>query len=227
VDPITPFLGNDRFSDLSPLRRVPVFLDGSLVLNDSSVIAQYIEETWPDPAALPSSPAARAHARWLEEYSDTRLGDIFIWKAFAPLVVAPRVFGTPPDTAVFETALKEEAPDVMAFLERQMPDDGFLTGEFGLADASIAAMFCVMRYAGWEPSAAQWPRTCAWLARAQQEPAMALADRWSDALVKVRPEERRRVAAELGLNLTAETLAETKPRRGPMTAIRTGGGADG
>ncbi len=73
VDPITPFYGDERFSQMSPLRRVPVFIDGDLVLTDSSVIAQYIEERWPQPSALPATPEARARARWLEEYSTTML----------------------------------------------------------------------------------------------------------------------------------------------------------
>ena len=28
VDPITPFFGNDEFERLSPLRRIPVLMDG-------------------------------------------------------------------------------------------------------------------------------------------------------------------------------------------------------
>src|SRR5574337_2211879 len=41
IDPIAPFVGNDEFTRLSPLRRIPVLLDGGLVLADSSVICQY------------------------------------------------------------------------------------------------------------------------------------------------------------------------------------------
>ena len=32
IDPITPFYGNDEFSKLSPLRRIPVLVDGDLVV---------------------------------------------------------------------------------------------------------------------------------------------------------------------------------------------------
>jgi glutathione S-transferase len=32
LDPIVPFFGDDRFSDLSPLRRVPVFVDDKLAV---------------------------------------------------------------------------------------------------------------------------------------------------------------------------------------------------
>lgn len=219
VDPITPFYGGERFSALSPLRRIPVFIDGDLVLNDSSVIAQYIEETWPSPPALPDTAAARARVRWLEEYSDSRIGDVFIWKGFAALIVAPMVFKTAPDTEAFARNVATEVPAVMDYLEREVPEDGFFGGAFGLADISIAAMFRNMRYAKWTPDAARWPKTCRWLARAEAEPCLALANKWSDTLFAVPPPERRRLAREIGLALTPETLAETNPRRGPMTVV--------
>ena len=219
VDPITPFFGNDRFSEVSPLRRIPVFVVGDLVLNDSSVIAQYIEETWPSPAALPDAPATRARARWLEEYSDSRIGDVFIWKGFAPMIVAPFAFKTEPDVAAFEETCRTDVVEVMDYLEGQAPEDGFFCGEFGLADISIAAMFRNMKYAKWIPDAARWPKACAWLARAEAQPSLARANEWSDALFTVTPPERRKLAKEIGLNLTAESIAEKTPRRGPMTAI--------
>src|SRR5262245_42100175 len=70
VDPIIPFFGDDRFSALSPLRRIPVLIDDQVTLCDSSVICQYLEERYPEPALYPASIADRARARWLEEYAD-------------------------------------------------------------------------------------------------------------------------------------------------------------
>jgi glutathione S-transferase len=74
VDPITPFFGNDDFERLSPLRRIPVLVDGDVCLSDSSVICAYLDEAYPGRPLLPADPKDRARARWLEEYSDTRLG---------------------------------------------------------------------------------------------------------------------------------------------------------
>lgn len=34
IDPITPFFGNDDFACMSPLRRIPVLVDGDLTLCD-------------------------------------------------------------------------------------------------------------------------------------------------------------------------------------------------
>lgn len=219
VDPITPFFGDERFAKLSPLRRIPVFIDRDIVLNDSSVIAQYIEEVWPSPPALAADPATRARARWLEEFSDTRIGDVFIWKGFGAMIVAPMVFKTEPDVAAFERHCETDVVDLMAYLEGEAPEDGFFCGAFGLADISIAAMFRNMRYVNWEPDAARWPKIARWLARAEAEPALRLANQWSDSLLVAPFKERRRVAAELGLTLTEETVGDRTARRGPMTVI--------
>lgn len=219
VDPITPFYGDDRFSELSPLRRIPIFIDGDIVLNDSSVIAQYIEETWPSPSALPSTPAARAKARWLEEYSDSRMGEVFIWKGFAAKVVRPRVFKEPFDEQAFNDNVQTGAVEVMDYLESIAPDDGFLAGSFGLADISVAAMFCCMRYAEWTPDAKRWSKCCVWLARTEAEPVMAKVNEWSDALITAPILERRRIAAEIGLRLTEETFGLKTPRRAAMSQL--------
>ncbi len=213
VDPITPFYGNDRFSELSPLRRIPVFIDDDFVLNDSSVIAQYVEETWPLPPALPEAPAARAQARWLEEYSDVRIGEVFIWKGFAAMIVAPRVFGTEPDKEAFQKNIGAGVREVVDYLESVTPSNGFLAGPFGMADISIASMFCCMRYAGWTPAPETWPQVCAWLARTEAEPVMERVNSWSDALITAPILQRRKVAAEIGLKLTEQTLGLKEPRR--------------
>ena len=68
VDPISPFLGDDGFSKISPLRRIPVWIEAAFTLCDSSAIVQYIEETRAGPSLWPADPKARAQARWLEEY---------------------------------------------------------------------------------------------------------------------------------------------------------------
>ena len=82
IDPIVPFFGDDSFSALSPLRRIPVYIDDYVTLCDSSVILQYLEDRWPAKSLYPADIALRAKARWLEEYADTRVGDVFIWKLF-------------------------------------------------------------------------------------------------------------------------------------------------
>jgi glutathione S-transferase len=219
IDPIVPFHGDEEFSRLSPIRRIPVMIHGETVLNDSSVIAQYIEEIWPQPSILPATAKARARARWLEEYADTRMGDVFVWKGFGSVVVAPAIFGKQRDLDEFKRHLETEVVDVMDYLETIAPMEGFLAGPFGLADISVAVMFRAMAYARWSPDAARWPKTVAWLARTEAHPAMRLTGEWSDALAKTRPADQRAKAVEIGLAVTKTSHFAPEPRKGPMTQI--------
>ena len=95
VDPITPFFGNDEFERLSPLRRIPVLIDGDFSISDSTVICAYLDEAYPGHPLYPRDPRHRARARWFEEFADTRLGDLFIWSLFYQKVVRPMVWGEP------------------------------------------------------------------------------------------------------------------------------------
>src|SRR5215510_415193 len=70
IDPIVPFYGDERFTRLSPVRRIPVLIDDRVTLADSTVICQYLEDRYPTPALLPADIGQRARARWLEEYAD-------------------------------------------------------------------------------------------------------------------------------------------------------------
>ena len=45
VDPIVPFFGDDRFSELNPLRRIPVFVDDQVSVSDSTVIVTGLDMT--------------------------------------------------------------------------------------------------------------------------------------------------------------------------------------
>jgi glutathione S-transferase len=58
----------------NPVGKVPVLEDDSWVLPESAVIAEYLEERYPEPALLPEDPAERAIARLLvfrfDDFSD-------------------------------------------------------------------------------------------------------------------------------------------------------------
>src|SRR5579859_4240146 len=54
----------------NPKAQVPVLIDGDLTLYDSTVIAEYLEEAYPNPPLFPREPKARARCRLLELYAD-------------------------------------------------------------------------------------------------------------------------------------------------------------
>jgi glutathione S-transferase len=217
VDPITPFYGNDEFRRLSPLCRIPVLVDGEFSVSDSTVICAYLDEAYPGHPLFPADPKDRARARWLEEYADTRLGDLFIWSFFYQKVVKPMVWGEPTDEARVAKAEEEGIPAALDYLERELPADGFLFGEIGAADIAIASFFRNGAYAGFETDASRWPRTAAFVERTLADPAIAGLLKFEDVQRGVEIKGRRQALLNAGAPLTAETLGEREPRRGMMT----------
>ncbi|MBI1392679.1 MAG: glutathione S-transferase family protein [Alphaproteobacteria bacterium] len=219
IDPLTPFFGDDRFTELSPLRQIPVLIDGDAVVRDSSAIVQYLEETRPRPSVFPDASAARAEARWLEEYADVVMGDVFVWKGFGRVVIAPAFFGAERDLKAFAQLVDTEVSPIVDFLETRAPAEGFLCGGFSVADIAVASMFRMLAFARWTPQPALWPRVCAWLDRTAAEPAFAETGAWADALSRTPPPEQREKLASLGLRVTDSTYISDRPRRGPVSRI--------
>ncbi len=216
VDPITPFFGNDEFERLSPLRRIPVLIDGDFHASDSTVISAYIDEAYPGHPLMPSDPRERARARWLEEFADTRLGDVFIWGLFYQKVVRPLVWGETGDEQRIARMLNQEIPAALDYLEEELPDSGFLFGEIGIADISVASFFRNGAYAGFEPDAGRWPRTTAFVDRTLAHPCIATLLPFEDVQRSVEIKGRRQALLDAGAPLTSDTLGLREPRKGVM-----------
>jgi glutathione S-transferase len=216
VDPITPFYGNDEFERLSPLRRIPVLIDGDFSVSDSTVICAYLDEAYPGHRLFPADPRDRARARWFEEFADTRLGDAFIWGLFYQKVVHPLVWGKPGDAARIEKSLSEDIPAALDYLEGELPESGFLFGDIGVADLAIASFFRNGTYAGFEPDARRWPLTAAFVERTLAHPAIASLLKFEDVQRSAEIRSRRQALLDAGAPLTAETMGLREPKPGMM-----------
>lgn len=217
IDPITPFFGNEKFERLSPLRRIPVLIEGDFAISDSSVICAWLDEAYPARPLLPASVDDRARARWLEEYADTRLGDVFIWGLFYQKVVRPIVWGEPGDEARVAKTLSEDVPRELDYLEGQLPADGWLFGgDIGLADIALASFFRNAAYAGFRPGAERWPRTAGFVERALADDCFAATLPFEQAQMSTDPRGRRQALLAAGAPLVAESLGTREPKRGVM-----------
>jgi glutathione S-transferase len=216
VDPITPFFGNEEYERLSPLRRIPVLIDGDFSVSDSSVICAYLDEAYPGTPLLPSGPRERARARWFEEYADTRLGDIFIWGLFYQKIVHPLVWGEPGDQVRIGKSLNEDIPAALDYLEGELPADGFLFGAIGLADIAVASFFQNGFYAGFSVDAERWPRTSAFVARTLAHPCVAVLLKYEDIQRNADIKGRRQALLDAGVRLTETTMGLREPRQGMM-----------
>jgi glutathione S-transferase len=216
VDPITPFFGNDEFTRLSPLRRIPVLIDGDVVLSDSSVICAYLDEAFGGYALLPEGPRKRARARWFEEFADTRLGDLFIWGLFYQKVVRTRVWDEAPDEERVRRTLEDGAPAALDYLEGELPEDGYLFGRLGLADIAIASFFINAGYAGFTPDAGRWPKVARFVAAVTGEPALQKLMGFEAIQMGATIKGRRQALIDAGAPLTEHSWGEREPRRGMM-----------
>lgn len=141
-------LGSDDpdFLAASPFRKIPALQDGDFRISDSSAIIAYLDALQPDPELIPTEPKARARTVWYDEFADT----IFMEcgrKMFFNRVVAPRFLKREGDLAAADKAEQEDLPPVLDYLERQMPDSGYLVGErLTLADIAVASPFVNLQH---------------------------------------------------------------------------------
>ncbi len=217
IDPIVPFYGDEAFGALSPLRRIPVLIDDRVTLADSSVICQYLEDRHPDPPLYPADVADRARARWLEEYADTRIGDVFIWRIYNQLVIRRFVWNQPVDQPLVERTLAEDVPEVVDYLERWAPEQGFLFGALSIADISVASFFRNAALARVTVDAARWPRTAAFVERVLAEECFQHLTPFERISAKTPIPQQREALAAAGAPVTAETHFTSTPRKGPMS----------
>jgi glutathione S-transferase len=133
--------------------RVPVYEeDEGLVLPESEVIMEYLEERYPEPALWPADPAERALGRlWLNRFDD-RLGGAYY-------------------AARRGDEGRAELDQRLAELERALEGQPYLSGrEFGLAD--IGYVPWILR--GLDRFGLELgPATADWLERCSERPGVA------------------------------------------------------
>lgn len=210
IEPIAPVLGNDEFSRTRAPLRSPIFIDENVSLADSTVICEYLQERYPEPALYPATPQARARARWIEEYADTRMGEVFIWRLFNERVIKQRVLGEQGDPAVASRAVDVQAPQVLDYLEREFSTASpYLFGTLGIADITVASFMRNAALAGYAIDQSRWPAMHACVQSALQHPAfVALEEFERVSLATPLPGQRD------ALEAAGAPLAAGSPRAG-------------
>jgi glutathione S-transferase len=153
---------------INPRGQVPALVDGDVRLYDSTVINEYLESRYPEPALLPADLPARARARQLEDH-----GDWLLAGCVGELI--NEVYRKPDpaqqDAAKVATIAATIAGEY-ARLERELDGRDWLAGDFGLADVACFVPAFIAAAFGAPPSSAH-PRVGAWLARCMQRPTIA------------------------------------------------------
>jgi len=166
---VSPFAPPPNWRDISPLGKIPAFVDDTKVVNDSSVICQYIERKNKAVPMLPADDDGYIQALWLEEYIDGGLTAVAGGKVFFPLIIAPMRTKAAPDAAARAEAAKvvaEELPTYWAYLEAQLGDGQFFVNNtLSLADIAIASVHVNLLHAKVKVDGARFPKLAAFMER--------------------------------------------------------------
>ena len=154
---------NPEFLRLNPAHKVPVLVDGDLVLTESAAIVLYLAEKYPAKGLLPSDPVERAQVyRWIM-FTMTEL-DQPLWRIARHSFIYPEDKRSPADIAI----AREEFVDMANVLEQHMAGREFIVGN------TITAADCVAAYmidwAGENKLLDGLPQLCAYLARMYARP---------------------------------------------------------
>ena len=129
--------------DLNPYCSLPTLVDRDLVLYNSRVIMEYLEERFPHPPLMPVGPVARAQTRLALHRVETD------WYPLADIIE------TKSEKAVAK-ARKELTESIAATADVFAAMPYFLSDSFSLVDASIAPILWRMPHYGIElPKAAK------------------------------------------------------------------------
>lgn len=158
----------ERLAAANPRSEVPTLEHEGAHLFDSTVILEYLEDRYPEPSLLPSSPLARARARTVEDVMDTHyeainwgLGEIHYFQ---------RAEGAVREDLLAAAARQTQA--LQRWLEQELREGRWFQGEsFGWADLSVVPYLngSVGFGLGPEPGSA----LAAWLERANDLPEVA------------------------------------------------------
>ena len=128
---------DDDFAVSNPRVEVPVLIDGDARIFDSTIIMEYLEERWPDPALLPRDPVARAFARMTEDVCDTQY-EAMNW-GFGEVLWFKRATGELADK--LRATAAQQTHTLQGWLTKRLDDAPWFGGEkFGWADACVAPM---------------------------------------------------------------------------------------
>ncbi|MBY0275667.1 glutathione S-transferase family protein [Candidatus Binatia bacterium] len=150
---------------LHPKRQVPVLVDGDVVVCDSTLICEYLEERHPAPALFPTGVVERARCRTQEWTADE------VWFPHLWTLIAARVYGS---------GSEDEVPDAVRALqahvrelERGLGTRDYFCGPFTVADIG-SFVFLSTAIALGCPLPDDAPRVAAWCGRVAARRAVAL-----------------------------------------------------
>jgi glutathione S-transferase len=150
-----------EFLKLNPFGKVPVLIDDEVIVYDSTIINEYLEDEYPHPQLMPSDSAARARVRTFEDYADN---------AFIPLTgTIMRELRKPEAERDQEklTTSRQQVVGMLSVIDGSLAGRNWLVGNFSLADVAFAPRVVILSSLGvtLDP---EWRNVAGWIQRLNQ-----------------------------------------------------------
>lgn len=149
------------FLKLNPFGTVPALIDDEVIVYDSTIINEYLEDEYPHPELMPNDSAARARVRALEDYAD----NAFIRVTDAILEEMAKPEGEQNTERV--AAARQQVGRMLAVLDGSLAGRSWLVGNFSLADVAFAPRVVILPALGIELDA-DWQNLAGWIQRLKQ-----------------------------------------------------------
>lgn len=154
-----------EFLKLNPYGKVPVLVDEDLVVYDSTIINEYLEEEYPHPPLLPADSAGRARARLREDFCDN---------SFLPPALNVLQELSKPEAERDLERLKRYQAEIqrgLARIESYLEGKEYLVGDFSLADIAFVPRVLILGRMGIEVDP-RLRQVSAWIERLRQRPSV-------------------------------------------------------
>ena len=122
------------YAKTSLTQRVPTLIDGDFAISESSAIAEYLEEVYPDPPIFPVGPQMRARARQVQAWLRSDLMPIRLERPTSTIFYRPVSAPLSPEAQTASDKL------LAAALELLSHGGENLFGEWSIADVDLAVM---------------------------------------------------------------------------------------
>jgi glutathione S-transferase len=154
-----------EFLKLNPYGKVPVLIDEEIVIYDSTIINEYLEEEYPTPSLMPDDSAGRARVRLLEDFCDNSF--------IPPTLIILAELARPQAERDMEKLkrFQGEIARVLAHLDAQLDNKQHLVGEFSLADCAFAPRLMILPQLGVEIDP-RLQNVSSWASRMRERPSV-------------------------------------------------------
>jgi glutathione S-transferase len=163
----------DEVASRNPMGSVPVLEHGDCAIYQTGIIAEYLEERFPQPALFPKSPAARARARLLMNWADNRLVEPV--HNLEEAHFQRGLEGEPTREERLQDDL-ERVQTCMRKIGEALGDGEWVMGEFGIVDLFLAPFVVELDTIGVRRDAIP-ARAAEWIDRLRDRPCVAEATR--------------------------------------------------